>query len=572
MLTLKPIVKYGLDLKIVLVAVLYFLSARLGYYLVFDNTNILPTWPPSGFALALLLMLGRRVWPGVTIGALLANIMAYWNTGQMATDTIIVLSLVIAVGHTFEALFGNFLIRKLITDRYPFNYTKNAFRFLLISCLVALLSASIGVTGLYLNNVVEGDAYLRYFIFWWVGNVVGILLFTPFLLSFRGKVTYDFSKDKVVEMTIFLGLVIGVAILLRVDYMWATVERAIPFLTFPFLLWLAFRFKLVVALSGVVVASLIAIYFTINYMGPFVLDDSYTSMLLLQIFIGVISISTIILSTTVRERASAQLDLQLFNQKLESMVKDRTHELEEQIETRKQAEEKMQKSNDELRKINTELDNFVYSVSHDLRAPIASTLGVINLAKKDNDLKMKNTYLDMVQRSALQQDEFIKEILDQSRNSRLELRREEVQFDELIHETFDQLKFANPNDDIQKEIMVEQDGPFISDNWRVKVIFNNLISNAIRYRNGKSPVIHVDVKVNGEKANIAIKDNGRGIAEEHLDKIYDMFYRATDDNAGSGLGLYIVKEIIDKLQGKISIDSKVGEGTTVKLEIPTAHL
>jgi signal transduction histidine kinase len=251
------------------------------------------------------------------------------------------------------------------------------------------------------------------------------------------------------------------------------------------------------------------------------------------------------------------------------MVQERTRALNEEINTRKDTEEKLVRTNKELSKRNTELDNFVYSVSHDLRAPIASVLGLINLAKKDKETSMKDMYLEMIHKSAMQQDDFIKEILDQSRNSRLEVKREEILFEPLIDETFSQLKFAtSTGKSVEKVIQIQQQQPFYSDRWRLKVILNNIISNAIRYRNGKDPVIKVDIVINEHLATLAIQDNGKGIDSDHLPNIYKMFYRATDDGAGSGLGLYIVKEAIDKLNGQIQIESEVGKGTLVRLSIP----
>jgi signal transduction histidine kinase len=196
-------------------------------------------------------------------------------------------------------------------------------------------------------------------------------------------------------------------------------------------------------------------------------------------------------------------------------------------------------------------------------------LGLINLARIDKDVAMKDMYLDMINKSALQQDHFIKEILDQSRNSRLEVKREPIQFEPLIEETFNQLKFAtSTGKSVERVINIQQDEPFFCDRWRLKVILNNIISNAIRYRNGRDPVIKVYVTISQNLAKLAIEDNGKGIEKEHLPNIYKMFYRATDDGAGSGLGLYIVKEAIDKLNGNINIESEVGRGTTVQLEIP----
>jgi signal transduction histidine kinase len=550
-------------------ALLYYLSARLGYYLIFKNTTALPAWPPSGIAFALIILLGRASWPGITIGALVANIMAFWNNPALPAQTIISASSFIAVGHTLETLVGNFCVRYWIKDDYPFTRAKNAFRFLFVTLLMGLIGSLVGTLSLNMNGIVLLSDFTKTWFSWWVGNVVGILLFTPFILSVSRKKSFHFESGKIVEVVIFACCLIVIFFLVRMEGFNSTLIRALPFLLIPFLLWMAFRFELLAAITGVLAVSLLSIYFTIQDQGPFILSDSYNSMLLLQIFVGVISISTIVLSATVTERLKAERELLTFNETLEARVQERTQALHDEINTRKEAEEKLQKTNQELSKRNTELDNFVYSVSHDLRAPIASVLGLINLAKKDTDLEMKNIYLEKINNSALQQDNFIREILDQSRNSRLDVKKEEILFEPLIDETFNQLKFAtSTGQSVERIVSINQKAPFISDRWRIKVILNNIISNAIRYRNGKDPVIRVNVDIDDHKVKLEVEDNGKGIAKEHLDKVYRMFYRATDDGAGSGLGLYIVKETIDKLNGSIRIESEVGKGTTVKLEIP----
>jgi len=513
--------------------------------------------------------MGRSVWPGITIGSLVANIMAYWNNPALGPQAIITISSFIAIGNTLESVVGNYLVKSWIKDNFPFRQARHAFRFLFVAMFMCLAGAGIGTASLYLNAVIFETELVRTLFSWWIGNVVGVLLFTPFILALVRRVDVKLSSKKSLEVGIFFLSVLSIYLLLQVDYLSATLERALPFLVLPFLLWLAFRFELIVAIAGVLASSLIAIYFTVQGLGPFVLSEPYYSMWLLQIFIGVVSISTIILSATVKERLMVQRQLVEFNENLEAMVLERTKALNEEINTRKTAEGKLQRSNQELSKRNTELDNFVYSVSHDLRAPIASVLGLINLARKDADTVMKDMYLEMINKSALQQDHFIREILDQSRNSRLEVKREEIFFEPLIDETFNQLKFAtSTGKSVEKVITIHQDKPFYSDRWRLKVILNNIISNAIRYRNGKDPVIKVDVEISDHQARLAIEDNGKGIEKEHLPNIYKMFYRATDDGAGSGLGLYIVKEAIDKLNGEISIQSEVGKGTTVQFQIP----
>ena len=567
-MNLKFQLKHNRDFQIVFVAVVFYASACLGYFLTFEDKSALPTWPPAGVAFALLLLMGRQAWPGITIGSLIASVMSYWNEASLSAQAVIVISSFTAVAHTFEALIGCWLVKYWIKDEYPFMTSKGAFQFLFVAVIMCLIGATIGSGILYLMDVITKEGILKASISWLVGNGVGVLLFTPLIISLARSNSLRFSSEKALEIGLFLIGTLGIVFLLQVEYFSATLVRALPFLILPFFLWLAFRFQLSVAMGGVLVVSLLAIYYTVSNYGPFVLSESYYSMLLLQIFIGVMSVSTLVLSATVKERTVAQQTLLEFNENLEGKVLERTHALHEEIVTRKEAEAKLQRTNQELSKRNTELDNFVYSVSHDLRAPIASVLGLINLAKKDKDLAMKDTYLEMINNSALQQDHFIKEILDQSRNSRLDVKREEILFEPIIDETFSHLSFATSGKAVEKIISIQQTKPFYCDRWRLKVILNNIISNAIRYRNGRDPVIKVSVDVTEQGAQVCIEDNGKGIAKEHIKNVCRMFYRATDDGAGSGLGLYIVKEAVDKLNGSIKIESEEGNGTTVHLMIP----
>jgi signal transduction histidine kinase len=323
-----------------------------------------------------------------------------------------------------------------------------------------------------------------------------------------------------------------------------------------------------VTTAGILIVSFLAVYYTINNYGPFVLDSETNSLLILQIFIGLISISTIILFATTYERTIAQVAMKNFNEKLEAMVSERTKKLKEEIFIRETAEKKLKSTNSKLRKTNTELDNFVYRVSHDLRAPIASVLGITNLAKNENKIEELKKYFEMIASSANQQDEFIKEILDLSRNSRLEIEKDSIKFKPLLNEVFDLHMHSNVDKNVIKEIEVDEQYPFVSDKDRLKVILNNLVSNSIRHSNGHDPLIKIGVTTTDKAARITIKDNGKGIPKKHLKNVFRMFYRATDVNAGSGLGLYIVKETMDKLSGNIVVESKEKEGTSVHLEIP----
>lgn len=569
-ISIKPFatLKKSNDLKIVVVSILYYLSAQFGLWLSFGVTKTTPLWPPAGLALALLIIFKHRTWPAITIGSLIAVAMVFLHLGVVFSFSVVMASVIIAIGNTLEAIFGHYLISKFIKARNPFLKTTHVFVFLFVALLMCTLGSSIGTLSMWLNQIIPTEATLSTFSTLWLSNVVSVLIVTPFVISWTADFKLYINWQRIVEGIIFVAALILIVMALRIDSISSTIEKSFPFLIMPFLLWLGFRFNLQTTMSGILLASLVAIYFTIKGEGPFVLATEDHSRLILQIFIGVISISTIILYATVNERTVAQRTIEKFNEQLETKVKERTRELHDEIKMRKKIEEKTKISNSKLRKANVELDNFVYSVSHDLRAPIASVLGLVNLAKKEEDITMMRKYLTMVAESAERQDTFIKDILDLSRNARLEVAREEIAFEEMINEIFEELKYSSGLKTISKEIDIKQDVPFSSDKKRLKVIFNNLISNAIRYSNGHDPSIRIDIEVDNFTAKININDNGRGIPKNHLKNVFKMFYRATDDNAGSGLGLYIVKETVDKLRGNVALTSVEKKGTSVNLEIP----
>jgi signal transduction histidine kinase len=251
-----------------------------------------------------------------------------------------------------------------------------------------------------------------------------------------------------------------------------------------------------------------------------------------------------------------------FNE-LSAKIKQQMAEMEEKSEV-------LREKNQELIKVNHELDRFVYSASHDLKAPITSSLGLINIAKLENDPKQNALYLQMMERSLKKLNAFIEDILNVSRNARLDLQIEEVDFHQMIAGTFEQLNFEEKARAIVKKVEIYQKTPFYSDPKRMAIIFNNLISNAIRYSmpNLRTAYIMINIMVDAEKAYIRIKDNGCGIQKEHLPRIFNMFYRANDQISGSGLGLYIVKETIEKVDGTIQVQSVFESGTIFEMAIP----
>lgn len=530
---------------ILLSAFLYYVTARLGFFLTFNHTVILPLWPPAGVALALMLIYGRAfVWPGIAIATFFISVRAPWNTPDLPLYVQISVTALVAFARVVEALAADWAVKKYIGSDW-FSKPQNTFRFLYITLLISVIGSGIAIISLYAFGITPINDLKILMFDYWFGNVVGILLFTPLIIIIS---TYKFkipSQKNILDFIFFILLVIVIVLMLQIERLSKPLIQALPFMTLPYLLWLAFRYGLIVSFTGVFIAALLSLYYTVIVgSGPFIISSGEHSMLYLQVFIAVISFSSLLLSASMSELATAQNELKKLNENLEEKVEERTKE---------------------LTKRNTELDSFVYSVSHDLRSPIASILGLLNLAKNDKS-EAREEYLDLMYRSAVKQENFIREILDHSRNSRIKIHRNEIHFAKLIDEVLQDMQFVGRT--IDKTISIKQEGPFYSDAWRLTVILNNIISNSIRYGKGDSVNIKITGDISTSKASIVIEDNGIGIGKEHIENVFKMFYRASEDAKGSGLGLYIVKETVDKLEGQVSIASTVGKGTTVTLIIP----
>lgn len=227
--------------------------------------------------------------------------------------------------------------------------------------------------------------------------------------------------------------------------------------------------------------------------------------------------------------------------------------------------------NEQLKKTNSELDRFVYSTSHDLRAPLTSLMGLINITSNTTKPDELQHYLQMMKDRVHSLDKFIKDITDYSRNNRLEITHEKVKLTELAEEVWESLKFAPEAFKIEFETDIAGDIVVESDKNRLKVIISNLVSNAIRYHDARKArqFIRLSAELRENVFYLKVQDNGQGIAAEYHSRIFEMFYRANEQSKGSGLGLYIVKEALMKLSGTIQLDSSPGIGSTFTVRLPS---
>ncbi|MFV8327745.1 PAS domain S-box protein [Flavobacterium sp. ZS1P14] len=238
--------------------------------------------------------------------------------------------------------------------------------------------------------------------------------------------------------------------------------------------------------------------------------------------------------------------------------------LSNDITDRRKAELNLERRNKELIKTNSELDRFVYSVSHDLRSPLTSILGLLSFIETESLETDTLEHAKMIRNSINRLDEFIKNILSYSRNNRTGLEIEKISVQEKVLAIVHTLQSLKEAKEIHFEIDIKEQQPFYTDRLRFNTILENLISNAIKHH--KKDLSGRYIKITGrsdyEKLQLTIADNGIGIALKYHQKIFDMFFRLSGKTDGSGIGLYIVKDAVEILQGSIEIQSEKGTGTT----------
>lgn len=251
------------------------------------------------------------------------------------------------------------------------------------------------------------------------------------------------------------------------------------------------------------------------------------------------------------------------------VVKD----LDEKIKTEKKItnlNKGLTHQNTEIKKINNELDHFVYSVSHDLRSPLSSILGLVNLSRYNSENAQLKEYIEKIGLSVTKMDSFIKDVLSYSKNKKTEVEKEAINLEALFVDVLNDIRILNSSD-VKLRLSKDINYKFIGDKLRIKNILSNVLTNACKYAdfNKTERYIKVNISTSIDGCTFLVEDNGIGIKEQYLERIFDMFFRATEKSKGSGLGLFIVKELVSKLDGSIKIESEEGVGTKVIVKLPT---
>ncbi len=276
-------------------AVIYFAAAKLGLQLAFVNPSTTAVWPPTGIALAALLILGARAWPAIFAGAFAANLT---TAGSVAT------SLGIATGNTLEGLLGSYLVQRFAAGRQAFGRPRNAFRFAVLGAAVApAVSATFGVTSLALGGLAAWADVPRIWLTWWLGDGAGALVVAPAVLLWTEHPRVRWPRRQMAEgATLLLGLVLVALLVFGGAFPAQTKNYPLEFLCIPLLLWVAFRFGARETATAILLLSVIAILGTLQGFGPFARPTRNESLLLLQAFIAVIAVTNLIVASTVAER------------------------------------------------------------------------------------------------------------------------------------------------------------------------------------------------------------------------------------------------------------------------------
>lgn len=226
--------------------------------------------------------------------------------------------------------------------------------------------------------------------------------------------------------------------------------------------------------------------------------------------------------------------------------------------------------NAELKKANEELDHFVYSTSHNLRAPLSSILGLTELMKEQSGHSKQLEYISYIEKSIHRLDETILEITTYSKNNRLNTQYKQVLFKDFLEEVRQSLNYMDHAKRLSFKLDIPENMQFYTDPFRLKIIFENLLSNAVKYQDfhKDKSILSISTSPRQRDILIRIEDNGIGIRKDSLKRVFDMFYRGSSQSFGSGLGLYIVREAVGKLDGEITLESEYGTGTTYEIRLP----
>lgn len=527
--------------SVVVLAGAYFAVGKAGLAATALPGNVTPVWPPTGLALAALLLGGFRLWPGVAAGALLVN-------GLSAVPFFSAVGM--AGGNTLEAVVGAWLFSTLTLGDRALGRVRDVLAFVVGAAMFATtLSASFGVFSLRAGGVIPTDMIWSTWRVWWVGDALGALVFAPLLLSWlperQGLHRPALSRRDGAEVAAFIVVGGGLTRLIcgaHFDH---------PYVVFPALIWASLHWRQRGATSLTLVISIVAVLDTRAGHGAFHAGTTTHSVWLLATFLAMVAVTGLVLAAVVRERDAQAAR----NAELTAALRHNVAELEY---------------------ANKELEAFAYSVSHDLRAPLRNIDGFSR-----NLLKLHGAGLDdeaqrflaRIRANAKSMGTLIDELLAFSRLQRQPLTVSAVSLNEVVGDAIELLDAARADRDV--EISVAALPTVTADRGLLVQVYVNLIGNALKFTRERAAA-HITVGLQADSSTgqpvFFVRDDGVGFDMDYVDKMFGVFQRLhrMEDYEGSGVGLALVARIVNRHGGRVWAEGAVDKGATLHFTLGEA--
>ncbi|TAE57982.1 MAG: response regulator [Nostocales cyanobacterium] len=545
---------------VLIIAIVYDVFSWLVLQKISVPTFGTPIWPSSGFAAGFLLLWGRSRWFGIFLGATLSNIVVIKH---------LILALIGGIGTTTGSLISVTIIFVLSRANFSLNKVNNVVIFAISSLLTGTIFQSlIGAITVCWTGYEPWDKYLEVVSRWWVGDSIGILVFAPLVLNFSQK-----NSDTRNKSWFKRELLLTIITLAIIGYLTFIEPQPLEYLLLLPLFWSAFRFGSQITTLLVAIVSTIAVIATSYELGVFYDVALRTnSILLLQLFMGVISVTTMVMLAIVAENHQYKLSLEIANTELEARVWERTKDLQTSEAKAKELATKAEAANQAK-------SAFIANMSHELRSPLNAVIGFSQLM-----LRAKNLPIDqyenagIIHRSGEYLLTLINHILDLSKIEAGKATLNEHDFDlyRLLDDLEDMLNLRATQAGLELIFERSENVPryVYTDEVKLRQVLINLLSNAIKFT--PSGVIMLTVSVNDQpKENIfsihfSVRDTGVGIAASEIPRLFDAFSQAEagrEMQEGTGLGLAISQKFVQMMGGNIAVESQLGKGSTFYFQI-----
>jgi signal transduction histidine kinase/CheY-like chemotaxis protein len=545
-------------IELAAIALVYFVVAKLGLALASIHPSASPIWPPTGLALAAVMLRGFRLWPAILIGAALANLT---NAGSLAT------SLAIAVGNTSESLIGAYLIARFSGGVRTFDTPAGIARFALVALVAATpVSASIGVGSLTLAGYVDPAAIASTWMTWWLGDLAGALVITPVIVLWaEGR---PLAGD-LLEGGLVFASAIAVGWLAFSPLLEQTPNRdPLGFLAVLPLMWAALRRGQRDTATVALVLSVFAIWGTIAGEGPFARATLNDSFLVLLMYLISTSVPTLALSADVAVHKRTERSLRAAHAELNRIVEERTSALEEARGALHQAQ-KMEA-----------LGQLTGGIAHDFNNVLTVIMNSLEAARGSAGREMRQR-LDRSLQAARSGASLVQQLLVFARQHPLQVTA--VDINEIIIAAVAMFGRTCPESITVGTELAADLRWATADATQVQTAILNLAVNArdAMPSGGRLTIVTRNLPRDaqlpaglppGDYISITVTDTGQGMTPDVLARVFEPFFTTKDLGKGTGLGLSMVYSTTRQMGGDIEIESRPGAGTTVRLILPVSTL